>query len=227
MSWEETARASGPDGEEFILYRSGDDFAIRVDGWELMSSRAHGSEDTLARLACQELAGSPLPQVLVGGLGLGYTLRAALDALPPHSFVSVAEIVPAVVAWNRGTVGSLNRWPLHDPRVQVIAADVADVLAGSQDRFDAVLLDVDNGPRHLSRAPNRALYTTDGLRSARGALRPGGVLAIWAPSADEALSGALAEAGFSAQVHPCAPSPGFVRIEHTVFIARRITETTT
>ena len=220
MGWEEIGRAAGPDGEELVLYRSGHDFALRVDGWELMSSRAHGSEESLARLACDEIRGSPGPRILVGGLGLGYTLRAALDALPSEASVTVAEVVPAVVAWNRADVGAVTGWPLRDPRVEVVVEDVGEVLRDCRNRFDAVLLDVDNGPQCLSRERNRSLYGADGLRAARRALRRGGVLAVWTPSPEEGLAARLEGAGFSVRCQPCPPRPGVERVEHAVYVAR-------
>jgi spermidine synthase len=192
-SWTELARALAPGGECLVLRRCGGIFEIRCDGWDLMSNRAHHSEQTLGRLACAGLAGAP--RVLIGGLGMGYTLRAALDALPAAARVTVAEIFAAVVDWNRGPLAALAGRPLDDPRVDVRCADVAALLAGAA--YDAILLDVDNGPQALMLAGNAALYTPLGLSALRAALAPGGRLAVWSANRSPRFEAALAGCGLA------------------------------
>jgi spermidine synthase len=159
-----------------------------------MASRAHHSEEAMARLACCDLPAAP--HVLIGGLGLGYTLRAALDALPGDASVDVAEVLPEVIAWNRGELRRLAGDPLSDRRVRVLCRDVAVVLREEAGCFDAVLLDVDNGPDELSLEGNRHLYTPQGLRVVRDALRAGGVLAVWSTEESATLAAALEKTGF-------------------------------
>jgi len=183
------------DGKELLLTCRDGDYQICLDGQELMTSHAHRSEGFLASLACAELAGLAAPRVLVGGLGLGYTLRSALDHLPPEAVVVVAEVFPAVVEWNRGPLAPLAGHPLEDRRVSVLENDVTDVLT-SQAAFDAILLDVDNGPEGLTRDSNEWLYQPRGLSAARRALRPGGVLAIWSSASHPWFSGRIRGSGF-------------------------------
>ena len=174
-------RVSTPIGE-MTLSQRGDEYAIRVGGIELMCSRNHVSEDEFGRLACKPLRDLAAPRVLVGGLGLGYTLRAALDVLPPAARIDVAELVPDVVRWNRTVYGALAKHPLADPRVRVIEDDVARVIGRaanpSGERYDAILLDVDNGPDGVGQY-NDALYRQTGVAMARAALSPNGLLAVW------------------------------------------------
>lgn len=162
-----------------------------------MSSRIHGSEMALASLGCARASTIGRPQVLVGGLGMGFTLRAALDALPTDAEVLVSELVPEVVEWNRGELGALTQHPLNDPRVRVEVGDVVVVLRSNPGRFDAVLLDVDNGPTAMTDASNARLYGSHGLVRAREALRPGGVLAVWSATEDRGFERRLQTAGFS------------------------------
>jgi spermidine synthase len=189
IPWEIVDRARAPDGVELVLAR-----------------RAHGSEDALAILALERAPRTR--SVLVGGLGLGFTLRAALDLLPADARVLVAELVPAVVAWNRGPVAELAGRPLDDPRVRVEGADVAEVAARSPGRFDALLLDVDNGPSALAHAANERLYGAAGLAALRGALRSGGVLAVWSAGADARFLARLGAAGFRTESRAVAGAPG-------------------
>jgi spermidine synthase len=162
-----------------------------------MSSRMHGSEEALATLGCAHAATLMRPCVLVGGLGMGFTLRAALDSLPRAALILVAELVPAVVEWNRGALGALANRPLDDPRVRVETGDVGATLRSNRSRFDAVLLDVDNGPIALSAASNAGLYDDRGIAVARESLRPDGVLAVWSTSNDRRFERRLRAAGFS------------------------------
>ena len=195
IPWETLGRERAPDGAELVLYHRNGEYSIRVGGRELMSSRAHGSEEELARRACSGLPAGA--RVLIGGLGLGYTLRAALDGLSAGATVQVAEIVPAVVAWNRGPLAHLAGRPLDDARVTLEPHDVGAVMKRGP-RWDAILLDVDNGPAALTRKANQSLYGDTGLATARRALRPGGVLAVWSASPDHAFEKRLARAGFTA-----------------------------
>jgi len=177
--WELLGQTSTPDGVELSLTRRDREYVILAGGKSLMSSRMHGSEEALAMLACRDARTRAEPSVLVGGLGMGFTLRAALDLLPPDATVVVAELLPAVVEWNRGPLGPLAGYPLKDKRVRVEVDDVAATLRASRDRFDAVMLDVDNGPAPFTSADNAGLYADCGLAAARAALKPGGVLAVW------------------------------------------------
>jgi len=177
--WELLGQTSTPGGVELALTRRDREYVILAAGKSLMSSRMHGSEEALATLACRAVRARAEPSVLVGGLGMGYTLRAALDLLPADATVVVSELVPAVVEWNRGPLGPLAGHPLQDRRVRVDVNDVAATLRASRDRFDAVLLDVDNGPAAFTAADNAGLYGDRGLAAARAALKLGGVLAVW------------------------------------------------
>ena len=189
--------AHAPDGEELRLMRRGDDFMIVLDHNELMNSRMSGSEEALATLACERLSDAASPHVLIGGYGMGFTLRAALRTLGPRARVTVAELVPEIVAWARGPMARLTAGCLDDPRVTVIEADVAQLIGQARGGYDAILLDVDNGPDALVRNANERLYAPNGLAAARAALRPGGVLAIWSASPDPAFTKRLARAGFA------------------------------
>ncbi len=191
-------RVSSPVGE-IQLSRRGQDFSICVDDVDLMDSMNHQSEDEFGWLAGKLLGHLAEPRLLVGGLGLGYTLRAALDVLKASAHVDVAELVPAVVRWNRTILGQLARYPLDDPRVTVIEDDVARVLRDAPGRYDAILLDVDNGPDGISDG-NAELYLPDGLATVRAALAPGGVLAIWSAFDSEKFTAALGDAGFDVEV---------------------------
>jgi spermidine synthase len=206
------------DGTEFVLARRDDEWVVRAGGMLLMSSRVHDSEEELAALA---LARVPQPRsVLVGGLGLGYTLRAVLDRTAQQARVTVAELVPAVVEWNRTHVGALAGNPLSDPRAQVVIGDVFDAIARAERTFDVILLDVDNGPVGLSQARNQRLYGYRGVRSCLAALRPGGVLAVWSAGPNRRFERRLAEAGFKVEVlRPLARKGS--RGRHVVFLAER------
>jgi spermidine synthase len=217
IPWEILGRARAPEGGELVLYRRGGEFVIRVGGRELMSSRAHGSEEELAALACRDLP--PGARVLVGGLGLGYTLRATLDRLPADGRVAVAEIVPAVIEWNRGPLAALAGRPLDDPRVTVEAADVGQLVRRGP-RWDAILLDVDNGPVALTRKGNHGLYSQPGLMAARAALRPRGVLAVWSAAPDRRFVGRLRKAGFSAEAVDVPARGVGGGPMHTIFVGR-------
>jgi spermidine synthase len=188
-------------GGEMRLYRREGDFSIRLAGrtGELMNSRTHGSEDALAEQGCAGLAGRDSPRVLIGGLGLGYTLAAALRHLGPQAEVVVAELVPAVVAWNRADLAVLAGRPLEDPRVQVYEGDVAKLIRTKKSAYDAILLDVDNGPEGLTRKGNDSLYSFDGLIDAYTALRTEGVLAVWSAGPDDRFAQRLRKVGFDVE----------------------------
>jgi spermidine synthase len=195
-----TARIPGHDAE-LRCYRHDRDYWFRIDGIELMSTRAYGSEELLAELAVQRRGGRPAARVLVGGLGMGFTLARVLALLPHDATVDVAELVPEVVQWNRDLLGPFAGHPLRDSRVTVVVADVAEVLAGHPGCYDAVLLDVDNGPEALARPGNERLYRDQGLDAAKASLRRGGVLAVWSAGADPAFAGRLRRAGFVVAEH--------------------------
>lgn len=213
-------RVATPDGRELVLYLRDGVFSIRVDGLELMSSRAHGSEEALARLV---LGGTQRqePSVLVGGLGMGYTLRAVLDAVPGSAKVTVVEIFPAVVGWNRGELAHLAREPLEDARVTVEEADVAAVINANPRTFDAVLLDVDNGPAAFTTAGNTHLYGLQGLTDIRRCLRPRGVLGVWSADPDPPFARRLTKAGFRVQTETVSARRGTKGPKHTIFVAKK------
>ena len=189
--------AQVPGGEDLRLYRHGADFMIVLDRNELMSTRMRGSEEALATMSCERIAGRAKPHLLIGGYGMGFTLRAALAVLPPDATVTVAELVPEILDWARGPMRELAANCLDDPRVRVVEADVVDVIRSSAGDFDAILLDVDNGPDGLVRHANNQLYSERGLRAAMVALRARGVLAVWSAAKDDAFARKLKSAGFA------------------------------
>ena len=222
IPWEYIGSAQLPiSGEELRLYKRGDEFSIRFAGGELMNSRVHGSEDALADLACARIAGRPSPRVLVGGLGMGYTVAAALKRLSAAGRVVVAELVPAVVEWNRGPLAELVGRPLQDARVRVREIDVGRVLQEEPQAYDAILLDVDNGPGGLACRANDWLYSMAGLEAAYAALRPAGVLAIWSASSDQAFSKRLRRAGFDAEEVSVRAREGGRGGKRTIWLAVR------
>jgi spermidine synthase len=198
--WELLGRTATPGGEEMALMRQSGEYVILAGGKPLMSSRMHGSEEALAEVACRGARGQEAPCVLVGGLGMGFTLRAALDVLPSGATVIVAELVAGVVEWNRGPLGTLAGVPLNDPRTLVEVADVTDLLRASRRRFDAVLLDVDNGPDAFTTSGNTWLYGDLGLAAIRAALVANGTLAVWSAREDRRFEQRLRYAGFAVEV---------------------------
>ena len=191
--------AQVPGGAELRLFQRGRDFMIVLDRNELMSTRMSGSEEALATMTIDRLAGRPAPHLLIGGYGMGFTLRAALARLGSDARASVVEIVPEIIDWARGPMAEFAAGCLDDGRVTLIEDDVADVIARGAGRYDAILLDVDNGPDGLSRDANDRLYSMRGLDKARAALKPGGVLAIWSAAPDKAFARRLADAGFAVE----------------------------
>jgi len=198
--WETLATAIAPDGSRFELQRHDGNYVIAADGCDVMTSYSHGSEDAMMSLACPRPPADAC--ILVGGLGMGYTLAATLDLLPPGGSVVVSELVQDVVEWNRGPLGPLAGHPLDDHRTDLIVGDVADVIRESKSRFDAVLLDVDNSVDSFTLAHNSWLYTPDGLAAAHRSLRPRGALAIWSAGTERTIEGRLRAAGFTASTHP-------------------------
>jgi spermidine synthase len=201
------------------LYQSGELFSIRIPGrGDLMNSRMHGSEKALADLACEQLVSTKSPRLLIGGLGMGFTLAAALDAIGPAAEVVVAELVPEVVDWNRTLIGAPAGNPLDDPRSHVYVGDVADLIREQSAGFDAILMDVDNGPEALVRDENNWLYGISGLAATRAALRPRGVLAVWSASPDRAFSQRLRQAGFAIREHVVRPHRAGKGPRHHIWI---------
>jgi spermidine synthase len=190
------AEARTPDGGEMVLYQHDRDFMISINGDDLMHSRQHESERELARLGCARLVIAKAPSILIGGLGMGYTLRQALDMLGPDARVVVGELVEAVVGWNREFLGELNGRPLEDERVDLDTGDVVDLILRSENRFDAILLDVDNGPSAMTDAGNSRLYGYEGILACRRALRKAGCMAVWSVDPSKEFEGILMGCGF-------------------------------
>ena len=218
---ETLAREVTPEGDELVLARRDGVYHLWVGGAELMTSRAHGSEEALSTLALKALGKRKAPRVLVGGLGFGYTLRAALDALPPDGSVVVGELFPSLLEWNRGELGALAGRPLADRRVKVVLGDVRNLLAG-RERFDAILLDVDNGAEAVTLLSNAGLYTPAGLERIRGSLTEGGVAGFWASFGAPAFVQRLRKAGFEAWAERVPDREGGKRRNHVIFLARRL-----
>ena len=207
-----------PDGTDMKLTRRDREYTILANGKSLMSSRMHGSEEALATFACRKARTIEQPYVLIGGLGMGFTLRATLDLLPLGAMVVVAELVPVVVEWNRGPLGPLARHPLKDKRVRVDLNDVAATLRSNPGRFDAVLLDVDNGPSAFAASTNSRLYDNQGLAAARTALKRGGVLVIWSAREDRKFEQRLRYAGFRVEVKQVRGRLKKGGPRHTIFL---------
>ena len=210
-----------PGGGELRLVQRGADFWIMLGANALMSTRLRGSEEALATLACERIAGRPRPALLIGGLGMGFTLRAALGALGRDSRVVVSELVPAIIAWARGPMADVHGGSLDDPRVAIVESDVGELIAAASAAYDAILLDVDNGPDALSRDSNDRLYDLAGLRRARAALRPGGILAIWSAAPDRAFHRRLGEAGFAVEEVTVRAHAGRKGAKHVIWLATR------
>lgn len=208
-------------GEPFRLIRRGSEFSIMLGANELMNSRLSGSEEALSRLAKACIAQVAAPRVLIGGLGMGFTLRAGLEAFGPQATINVAELVPEIVDWARGPMAHLHDGTLDDPRVTILINDVGHLIRTSAGRYDAILLDVDNGPDGLSREGNDALYTAKGLAEARAALLPGGVLAIWSSGPDARFTARLRKTGFAVSEETVRARSTGGGARHTIWLAVR------
>ena len=213
-------RTTTPDGSDMTLIRRGHELIILADGKPLMSSRMHGSEEALATFGCERARLLEEPCVLVGGLGMGYTLRATLDLLPKDATVIIAELLPAIVEWNKEFLGELAGHPLKDRRVKIALGDVAVTLRERANRFDAVLLDVDNGPIAFAQATNSALYGEAGLKAARSALRENGVYAVWSAWDDVKFQHRLRHNGFAPETHRVRGRLKKGGPFHTIFIGK-------
>jgi len=216
----DSTQVPGTNGE-LRLYQRNNEFSITITGCgELMNSRVHGSEDALAEHTCARLMNHKTPRLLIGGLGMGFTLAAALRHLSEQAQVIVAELVPAVVTWNKGPLGEHTGHPLRDARVTVTEQDVAHMITSAEQTYDAILLDVDNGPEGLTRKENDWLYSLDGLSEAYIALRPGGVLAIWSAGPDKNFLQRLRKTGFDVD-EIRVRAHGSKGARHTIWFARR------
>ena len=222
VPWKAIDTATVP-GEEAALrlMRRGDEFSIMIGGNELMNSRMSGSEEALATLAAERLSGVVAPRILIGGYGMGFTLRAALAAFAPDATIEIAELVPSVVEWARGPMVALTAGSLDDVRVSVAIVDVGEAIAARPGAFDAILLDVDNGPDGLTRASNDRLYGPAGLGRARAALRAGGILAVWSAAPSPRFAARLRGAGFDVEEVGVKANRGRRGARHVVWLARR------
>jgi spermidine synthase len=218
-TWTEISRATTATGDELVLRLRAGVYEIRCNGWDLMSNRAHASEQEMARLALAAIGDRMAPRILIGGLGMGFTLRASLDAAPADARIEVAELLPEIVAWNRGPLASLAHRPLEDPRTRIHVADVAEVLRAGQGAFDAILLDTDNGPGAVMLASNARLYAREGLALALGALKPAGILALWSADRSKTFEALLDEIGLAWRVVETPAAPGRAPL-HAIYLAR-------
>ncbi|MDE2403085.1 MAG: spermidine synthase [Sphingomonadales bacterium] len=213
-------RARVPDGVELQLLQSGDDFLIALGSNELMSTDIYASEEALATLTCARLDRREAPHLLIGGYGMGFTLRAALNAVGQQASITIAEIMPEIIAWARGPMRTLTGGCLDDPRVTLVVDDVGMLIHSADRGYDAILLDVDNGPEGLTRSRNDTLYTPEGLLAAMAALRPRGILAIWSAEEDPTFTGELQRAGFTVEELAVAARPDDEEAHHHIWFAR-------
>ena len=216
----DTAKVPGG-GEDLRLMRRGSEFAIMLGSSSLMNSRLSGSEEALSTLTIERLLEKANPHILIGGLGMGFTLRAALDVLPPEARVTVSELVPAVVAWARGPMAEIFGGSMNDPRTDVREVDVRALIRSARATYDAILLDVDNGPEGLTKTANDSLYSGTGLNAAHAALRPGGILAVWSQGPDEHFTRRLGKAGFEVEVVRVRASRAKRGARHVIWLARK------
>lgn len=215
--------AQAPDGTALKLVRRDDEYLILADGKPLMSSRIHGSEEALAEAGCRQAKTLNRPKVLIGGLGMGFTLRAALGVLPSQATVVVVELVPAVVEWNHGPLGALAENPLDDKRARVEINDVAATIRACPGEFDAILLDVDNGPAAFTVSNNSALYDDAGISNAFRALKPNGVLAVWSAREDKHFERRLRCAAFAVRVERAGARAKRAGARHAIYLALKST----
>ena len=216
------ATARVPDGVELRLLRKDDDFVILLECNELMSTDINASEQALAVMTCERLEGISAPELLIGGYGMGFTLRAALSVLGEDASVTVAEIMPEIIEWARGPMHKLTAGCLDDPRVLVMMDDVATLIDAAQGGYDAILLDVDNGPEGLTRQLNDGLYSNKGLQSAKDALKPRGILAIWSAGTEPAFTAQLERNGFEVTEVPVHDRPDGTGDVHNIWFARKV-----
>lgn len=211
--------AKTPDGSRMVLYQHDGDYFIAISGQELMSSRQHESELELARLGCKALAGQESPTILIGGLGMGYTLSQTLNVLGPQASVMVAELLPAVVNWNNDYLGQLNGHPLKDKRVFLSTVDVVDLIHRSPRGFDAILLDIDNGPSAMTDSGNQRLYGNDGVRACKRALRKKGCLAVWSAHRSSKYEKLLLDNGLHVKCYRVPAYKGSKSRSHFIWVA--------
>ncbi|MFS2151241.1 spermidine synthase [Rhizobium sp. Rhizsp42] len=216
----DSAQIPGEAGE-LRLKQRGSEFSIMLGSNELMNSRLSGSEEALATLSYDKLKGRPRPSILIGGLGMGFTLRAALAVVPKDASVVVAELVPAVVNWARGPMAEVFKGCLDDPRVDIHQGDVSELIRSSRAKFDAILLDVDNGPDGLTRQSNDGLYDFAGLKAAREALRPGGVLAVWSSGPDASFTRRVRDSGFAVEAVNSRANGKRGGARHVIWLAQK------
>ncbi|HEY0223884.1 MAG TPA: spermidine synthase [Pseudolabrys sp.] len=221
IPWSHLDTAKVPGGGELRLMRRGAEFSIRLGTDELMNSRLSATEQALATIGCAKIQARKQPHVLIGGLGMGFTLRAALVVLGKKARIVVAELVPAVVAWARGPMAQLSGDSLNDPRVRIHEGDVGDLIRSARAAYDGILLDVDNGPQGMTRKANDRLYDLKGLRAAHAALRPGGVLAVWSSGPDLKFTARLREAGFTVVENPVRAKGPQGGAQHFIWTATR------
>lgn len=221
LPWRVIGRSRAASGGELVLSERDGEFSIRIDGWELMSSRKHGSEDEMAAIGCRGLRNNPNAHVLVAGLGLGYSLRAALDCLHSNAKVTVAEFVPEIVEWNQGPLAHLAKRPLEDKRVTLISGDVKEVMRKNPKTFDAILLDTDNGPKAFTDKGNEALYSPAGLLTAFEALRGDGMLVIWSAGPDLRFEKRMRQAGFLVEAVQSTALKSGRGAKHVLFTGRK------
>ncbi|MCF2523361.1 spermidine synthase [Bradyrhizobium sp. G127] len=221
IPWELLDTAQVPGGGELRLMRRGAEFSIKLGQNELMNSRLSGSEQALATLAWRRIQTRAKPRMLIGGLGMGFTLRAALAVLGSDAKIIVAELVPEVVAWARGAMAEMFGDSLKDPRVSIVQKDVSHLIRSDPAAYDIILLDVDNGPEGLTREANDALYDLKGLTAARAALRPGGVMAVWSSGPDARFTQRLRKAGFGVDEVPIRATGSRSGARHMIWMAMR------
>lgn len=221
IPWSLLDTAKVPGGGELRLRRRGTEFAIMLGDNQLMSSRLSATEQALATIACEPIRTRERPRILIGGLGMGFTLRAALVVLGAQAQIVVAELVPAVVAWARGPMAEMFGGSLADPRVSVRETDVGDLIRSGRSAYDAILLDVDNGPEGLTRKANDGLYDLEGLRAAHAALRPGGVLAVWSSAPNPDFTQRLRKSGFDVREIPLRAKGPRGGARHFIWTATR------
>lgn len=224
LQWIQLDTAKIPnEGGELTLSQRGDEFSIKISGkrGELMNSRVYNSEKVLSQLGCAHIKPHHDAHILVGGLGMGYTLAAALKAVNADSQVTVAELIPEVVEWNKASLGSCAGNPLQDPRTQIHIGDVKELLTSRAPTFDAILLDVDNGPKGLTHEDNNWIYSEDGLKDIYDTLQPNGMLAIWSAGPDYLFTVRLKKIGFRVDTRSVQASPK-KRSQHTIFLAKKL-----